>query len=82
MGTNGFVASTPEAIDTMRLATVKSALKLESKGIRVNRGPKLRKPWALQLGLKANATYDEVIAEIQKRLDEVVSNPAAKLETI
>lgn len=66
------IADTPEAIAVVQLATVKAALKLEKVGMRASRGRKLRKPWALKLGLKASASYDEVIAEIQKRLDAAV----------
>lgn len=80
---NGFVADTPEAIDVFRLITVKSALKLESKGMQMTRGPKLRKPWAIKLGLKPNAKYEEVIAEIQRRLDAAkAAHPEGLFKTI
>ena len=65
---NGFVADTKDGITAVQLITVKSALKLESKGMRATRGPKLRKPWALKLGLKASASYEEVLAKIETEL--------------
>lgn len=80
---NGFVANTPDAISAVQLVTVKHALKLESKGMQMTRGPKLRKPWAIKLGLKPGATYEVVIAEIEKRVAKLMeANPQGLLEPI
>ena len=80
---SGIVANTPEAIAVVQLISVKAALKLEAKGLRMTRTStlKLRKPWALKLGLKANASYDEVIAAIEERLAAAKSDPRAQLQT-
>lgn len=64
----GFVADTKDGISAVQLLTVKQALKLEAKGMQMTRGPKLRKPWALKLGLKANASYEEVIAAVEAKV--------------
>lgn len=54
-----------------QLIAVKSALKLEKLGMRHSKLGSIRKPWALKLGLKANAKIDDVIAAVEKRLEEV-----------
>lgn len=78
----GFIADTPEAISVVQLITVKSALKLEAKGMQMTRGPKLRKPWALKFGLKANAKYEEVIAHIEGLLEKAKQDPKALLKRL
>lgn len=60
-------------IQYAQYAAVKGALKLEKIGL-TRRGGKLRKPWALKLGLKASAPYDVVIAELQRRMDEILGH--------
>lgn len=65
---SGFVADTKDGITAFQLVTVKHALKLESKGIKMTRGPKIRKPWAIKLGLKASASYEAVIAAVDAQL--------------
>jgi hypothetical protein len=78
--TTGYIANTPESIETMRLIHLKSALSLESKGMKAARGPKLRKPTAIAMGLKSNASYDEVIKAIKDKLEERKNNPEALLK--
>lgn len=75
----GFVADTPEGIEAMQLVTVKMGLRLESQGMKVRQGPKLRQPWAIKLGLKPNAKYDEVITAVEKRLEEIQANATGPL---
>lgn len=64
----GFVADTPDGISAFQLVTVKHALKAEKAGMQMTRGPKLRKPWAIKLGLRPNASYDDVIAAVEAKL--------------
>ena len=66
IGDGGFIA-TGAGIEVYHLAAVRSFLKLEAKGMRFRHGS-IRKGWALNMGLKHNATYAEVIAAIEKRM--------------
>jgi hypothetical protein len=65
------ILDTPEQIHYAQLAAVKGRLKLEALGIQF-RGPKIRKHWAVKLGLKPTAPYLAVIraidAEMQQQL--------------
>ena len=58
-------------VTVFQLLAVKGAIKLEKLGMKHSSGKSIRKMWALQLGLKANAKHDEVIAAIEKKLEEV-----------
>lgn len=64
---DGFMCDTPAAIDFFRLASMKGRVRLESRGMK-SRGFSARKVMALEMGLKASAKYDEVIAAIDKEL--------------
>lgn len=55
-------------IARVQLIAVRGALKLEKLGMK-SRGGSIRKGWAERLGLKSNAKHDEVIAEINRRLE-------------
>lgn len=61
---SGVIFDGPNAVEIFRLTSVKAALRLESKGIQVRRGPKLRKQWATYLGLKPNTSYEDLISHI------------------
>lgn len=61
--------TTPEQISRFQLLQLRGCLKMEAKGMRHSKLGKLRKPVALMLGMKPNTKIEEVIAEIQKRLD-------------
>lgn len=53
-----------DAVEVFRLTSVKHALKLEKIGIQMRSGPKLRRRWNIELGLKPNTSYDDLIAHI------------------
>lgn len=71
------VIDTPEGIQFAQLAAVKGALRLESLGMRHSKLGKIRKGWAVRLGLKPSTKYPELIAHIQKLMDGMI---AAKAE--
>lgn len=61
---------TGAGVEVFQLLAAKSAIKLESLGMKHSRGS-VRKSWAIHLGLKQNAKHAEVIAAIEKKLEEV-----------
>lgn len=61
---------TGESITFYRLATLKSMLKLESKGMR-NSGGALRPRLAVEFGLRPRAPYVDFIAAIESRIKEL-----------
>lgn len=63
-----------------QMHAVRSALRLEKLGMK-SRGGSIRKGWAIKLGLKPNAKIDEVIAAIDKRLEEIKAHGDYKVET-
>ena len=63
------ILNTPEGIDFFRLCQLRGCLKMEARGLSHSRMGKLRKPVALMLGMKPNTKIEEVIEEIQKRID-------------
>lgn len=70
---------TGEGITYYQLATLKQALKLESKGMQMMRGAKKIRPlWAEKLGLKPRDSYEVFIAEVQKRMNEILVKKAAE----
>lgn len=62
-------------VDHAGLAILKAQLKLEKVGLTHSamRGKKLRPMWAEFLGLKPRDSYDDFIAEVQRRMDEIVA---------
>lgn len=65
---SGAITVTGEDIAIFQLLAVRGALKLEKAGLK-SRGGSIRKGWALRLGLKPGAKHDEVIAEINRRVE-------------
>lgn len=63
--------STPIQIKHYRLLALKSALKMESIGLRHSRLGSLRKPTAIEMGLKPNAKIPEVIAALEVKIKEL-----------
>lgn len=61
--------TTPEQINAYRLLTIRSGLRLESKGIRVSRGVSCRKIVREEFGIrfrdieKVRAAFDEILRE-------------------
>lgn len=75
----GFTIDNSEGMQFYRVVTTISALKLEEKGIRMSaKLPKLRKPMAKFLGLKANATYADVIKGMEAYKAKLVKDAADK----
>ena len=66
--------TTKTEIEYFQLASLKGALKLESKGLTHSgmRGKKLRPLWAETLGLKPRDSYERYIEVIQGKMDEMV----------
>lgn len=75
------IADTPEAIELFRLITLKSALKLQSKGISVHRGVNPRKLAKEATGLKTN-DFEKLIAAVEELIVIKGSNPAAKFKEV
>jgi hypothetical protein len=68
----GFVASTPEAIFYVRLASLKGMVNLESKGLKSRAGP-IRPKIATEFGLKPRDSYDKFIAAIVAKMETIIS---------
>ncbi len=56
-----------------QMAAAKGAITLEGKGMKHSSGKSMRKVWALNLGLKPTTKGEEVIAELQRRMDAIVA---------
>lgn len=67
---SGGTICTGAGVTVFQLLAAKSAIKLEKIGLKHSRGS-VRKAWALHLGLKPRASHDDVIAAIEKKLEEV-----------
>lgn len=68
----GFVASTPEAISYVRLASLKGMVNLESKGLKSRAGP-IRPKIAAEFGLKPRDSYDKFIAAIVAKMETIIA---------
>lgn len=72
--TKGATTITGDSIDFFRLATLKGAVGLEMKGIKVHRGPVVWKQVAREFGIKGNlnslttrqAVYDWLCARVEE----------------
>jgi hypothetical protein len=67
----GITISTPEGIAAYRLIVMKSAVKLESKGMKMSRGRNITAQARRELGLKARAPHAEVIAALEAKIKEI-----------
>lgn len=65
------VINTPKGIRIYQLLVAKSAIKLEKAGMRHSRIRSVRAMYARHLGLKRNATHDDVVAAIQGEVDRL-----------
>ena len=77
MSNEGFIVTGKDGSGPMglfQMMAVRGALRMEKLGMKHSKLGKIRKPWAIKLGLKANASYDEVIAEIERRLADIKEN--------
>jgi hypothetical protein len=71
------IATTPNGINYVRLASLKGMVTLESKGMKGRGGP-IRPRIAAEFGLKPRAPYAEFITAIQSRMAELL--PVAQAE--
>lgn len=67
----GFVASTPETISYMRLASLKGMVRLESKGLKSRAGP-IRPKIAAELGLKPRDSYNKFIEAVVAKMETLI----------
>lgn len=67
---SGAIVCTGDGVRVFQLLAAKSAIKLESLGMRHLRGS-VRKAWAAHYGMPARAKHDQVIARIQQDLDRL-----------
>lgn len=74
---SAMIASTPNQIGYVRLASLKGMVTLESKGLKGRGGP-IRPRIAAELGLKPRAPYADFITAIQSRMTELL--PAIQAE--
>ena len=66
-------------ISYARLASMKGAVRLEYKGMKMSRGVNVTAIARKELGLKARAPHQEVIEAIQKRMDELLAQRQQEL---
>ena len=71
-------ANTPRHLEYWQLASVKGALKLESKGLKHSSGKSLRPAWAKHLGLKPRDSYEKYIETIQARMEVLLKEEQAE----
>jgi hypothetical protein len=71
--------SDPTGIQFARLASMKGAVKLESKGMKMSRGLNVTAMARKELGLKARAPHSEVIEAIEKRMTELMEQRRVEL---
>lgn len=71
--------NTPEGIEYVGLAALKQGLKMEKIGLKHSamRGKALRPMWAPKLGLKPRDSYEVFIAEVQRRMDNILASNQA-----
>ena len=73
------IINDPTGITYARLASMKSAVRLESKGMKMSRGLNVTAMARKELGLKARAPHQQVIEAIQKRMDELLAQRQQEL---
>lgn len=66
--TGGTMYEGPDAVRIFKLKCAKHAIQMESKGLRITRGPKLTGKWAKHYGLRPRAKAEDVIACIDDEL--------------
>lgn len=64
----------PDAISRFQLVTIKSAVKLESKGMTHSSRKSVRKHACIMLGLPTSTKHDKVIEALERRI-AAMDNP-------
>ena len=85
MSDNGFIVTGKDGSGPMglfQMMAVRSALRLEKLGMSHSKLGKIRKPWAIKMGLKPNVKIDEVIAKIDERIEWIKANGEFKVEQL
>jgi hypothetical protein len=68
------IINTPEGIKYVQMAAAKGAIRLEKLGMRHSKIGSVKNAWAKHLGMRPRATHDEVIAELEKRMQKIKDN--------
>ena len=66
------ILTTPDQIANARLLTLRKALQLEIKGLKMSRGVSVNKMVCQMLGLKTGTKREVTLAELNKVIDEIV----------
>lgn len=70
---NATVIGTPNGIEFFRLCQLRGALKMEARGMYHSRLGKIRKPVALEMGLKVNTKIEQVIEAVQAKINTAMA---------
>jgi hypothetical protein len=65
--------TTPNQIAAFRLSCFKQAVRAEARGMQLTRGRKQTPVIRAELGLKRNATMEQVLAAIDERIAQVLA---------
>lgn len=77
---NGVIC-TGNGVTLFQLLAVKSAIKLESVGLK-HSGGSVRKRWAAQLGLKPRAPHADFITALEKKIAELKVVPGVDVQAL
>lgn len=66
------ILTTPDQIANARLLTLRKALQLEIKGLKMSRGVSVNKMVCQMLGLKTGTKREVTLAELNKVIDEII----------
>ena len=72
MTNEAIIINTTDGIAFARLASMKGAVKLESKGMKMSRGLNVTAMARKELGLKARAPHAEVIAALEAKMQAML----------
>ena len=67
-----FIASTPEQISYVRLASVKGMVKMEKAGLK-SRGGSVKNKLCKEFGISIRTSHDDVIKLIQEKMDSFIA---------
>lgn len=76
MTNEAIIINTPDGIAFARLASMKGAVKLESRGMKMSRGLNVTAMARKELGLKARAPHAEVIATLEAKMQAMLDAKA------
>lgn len=65
------IADGPEAVNLFRLIALRSAVSLESKGLKSRRFGSMRKKAALEMGLLPMAKHQDVMDALTRKIEEI-----------